>query len=103
MPNEPAGDVADPSINERPGDSEALSSGGGTKPNRAWSLWNGGREAHAETGKHPLGCAVKVFMDDMFLFSMARSTCELAKQDADELKHAALASGWTDQPPTPIK
>jgi len=101
MPNKMPGDVADPSTYERPGDPDDLSSGGGTKPHCAWSLWNAGREAHAETGKHPLGCAVKVYMDGMFLFSMARSTCELAKQDADELKQAALASGWTDQPPTP--
>ena len=101
MPNELAGDGADPSTNARPGDPGDSSSGCGTKPNLAWSLWNDGREAHAETGKHPLGCAVKVYMDGMFLFSMARSTCELAKQDADELKQAALASGWTDQPPTP--
>jgi hypothetical protein len=103
MPSEPAGDVADPSTYERPGDPEDSSSCGGPEPNRAWSLWNAGREAHAETGKHPLGCAVKVYMDGMFLFSMARTTCELAKQDADELKLAALASGWTDQPPTPVE
>ena len=75
--------------------------GGRPTMERVWSLWRSGKLAHAETVEHPRGYEVRVYMGGSLLFSLVLPTRELAEQEAQELKRAGLAKGWTDQPPTP--
>jgi hypothetical protein len=79
------------------------SAGGRPGLERVWSTWRFGTLAHAETLKHPLGCAVRVYMNGSFLFSMVYPTCELAKQEAQALNQAGWARGWTDQTQAPVE
>ena len=99
----PSGDMAGPSLDASR--SRAVEPGssvrGRRKPERVWSLWRANTLAYAETDKHPLGYVVRLYVSGRFLFSSVRPTRELAEQEAQELKRAGLAKGWTEQPPTP--
>jgi hypothetical protein len=102
MPKEPADNIAGPSVEDSQG---GVSEGGGlvgarSKPDRRWSLWNAGRLAQAETHEHPLGYEVRVYMNGSFLFSIVRSTRELADELAKKLKRVGMANGWKARPPT---
>jgi hypothetical protein len=77
--------------------------GGSPGLERVWSAWRCGMLAHAETMPHPLGCAVRVYVNGRFLFSMVYPTCELAKQEAQALNQAGWERGWTDQPQAPVE
>jgi hypothetical protein len=59
--------------------------------------------AHAETVKHPLGCAVRVYMNGSLLFSMVYPTCQQARQEARALNQAGWERGWADQPQATVE